>query len=272
MTIDSSGNSGVDTRGRWAMLAANAMSATPTLSVIVVCKNPGPRLHAALASIWEQRQVTPELIVIDGRSTDGSREWLESQRPRITRLVSEPDGGVYDAMNKGVALARGEWVFFLGADDRIAGDMVLSETINWMKKTEAGVVAGEAAFDDGRIYKLHSQVNAIARNFVHHQAAFYRRTLFEENGNFDTSLAVMADYEFNVRLWKSRVRFKPIPLRITACGIGGISDGGAWRGYREEMIVRRRYFSPARASLWNALSVVRYLRKKIVRRRSTRHG
>jgi putative colanic acid biosynthesis glycosyltransferase len=241
------------------------MSAAPALSVIVVCKNPGKRLHVALASVWEQRHVEAELIVIDGASTDGTREWLESQRTRIAALVSEPDSGVYDAMNKGVVRARGAWVFFLGADDRLAGDMVLSETINWMKKTEAGVVAGEAAFDDGRIYKLHSNVNAVARNFVHHQGAFYRRTLFEENGAFDASLAVMADYDFNVRLWKSRVRFKPIPLRIAACGTGGISDGGGWRGYREEITVRHRYFSLWRALPWDVLSVARFMRKKIVR-------
>ena len=126
-------------------------------------------------------------------------------------------------------------------------------------------VVGEAAFDDGRLYKLHSQVNAIARNFVHHQGAFYRRTLFEENGGFDPALAVQADYEFNVRLWKGRVRFKPIPLRIAACGIGGLSDGGGWRVYREEIAVRHRYFPLARALPWDLLSVVRFVRKKIVR-------
>ena len=250
------------------MLAANAMSAAPTISVIVACKNPGPRLPAALASVWEQRHVEPELIVIDGASTDGSREWLEAQRGRIATLVSEPDAGVYDAMNKGIVRARGEWIYFLGTDDRLSGDMVLSETINWMRKTEAGVVAGEAAFDDGRIYKLQSHVNAVARNFVHHQAAFYRRTLFEENGNFDTSLAVMADYEFNVRIWKSRVRFKPIPLRIAACGVGGISDAGNWRGYREEITVRHRYFSFLRCLLWDFGSVVRFVRKQAVRQSS----
>ena len=265
MMIESSGNSGVDTRGRCVMLAANAMSAAPFVSVIVVCKNPGARLRAALASVWAQRDAALELIVIDGGSTDGSVAWLESERARIAALVSGPDRGVYDAMNEGVARARGDWVYFLGADDRLAGDTVLRETTNWLRRTDAGVVAGAAAFDDGRLYQLRSNVNPIARNFVHHQAAFYRRGLFEENGPFDLGLAVMADYEFNVRIWKNRVRFKPAPLRIAACGVGGLSDRGAWRGYREEIAVRHRYFPAWRALPWDVLSVLRYLRKKIVR-------
>jgi putative colanic acid biosynthesis glycosyltransferase len=254
------------------MLGANAMSAAPPISVIVVCRNPGLRLHAALASVWAQLHVEPELIVIDGASTDGTREWLEARRARIATLVSEPDAGIYEAMNKGVAAAHGEWVIFLGADDRLVGDMVLSEALNWMKKTEAGVAAGEAAYDDGRIYKLRSHVNPLARNFVHHQAAFYRRSLFEENGTFDTSLAVMADYEFNVRLWKNRVRFKSLPLRIAACGVSGASDTGRWRGYREEIAVRHRYFAARHCWFWDALSVARFLRKKIVRRFARPHG
>src|SRR2546423_15086867 len=108
MTIERSGNSGMDTRGRCVMLAANAMSAAPTLSVIVACKNPGSRLHAALESVWEQRHVDLELIVIDGGSADGTREWLAAERARIAAPVSEPDDGVHDAMNKGVARARGQ--------------------------------------------------------------------------------------------------------------------------------------------------------------------
>ena len=241
------------------------MSAAPALSVILVCKNPGPRLQAALASVWAQLHIHPEIIVIDGGSTDGSREWLTAQRARLTTLVSEPDAGLYPAMNQGIALATGAWILFLGADDRLVGDMVLSEALNWMNKTEAGVAAGEVAYDDGRIYKLRSNVNPCARNFVHHQGTFYRRSLFAENDAFDTSLAVMADYEFNVRLWKNRVRFKPIPLRIAACGTGGLSDAGRRRGYREEIAVRHRYFSFSRCLVWDALSVVRYVRKKIVR-------
>lgn len=242
-----------------------ATTAAPPLSIILVCKNPGPRLHAALASVWEQLHVHPEIIVIDGASTDGSREWLTAQRARLATLISEPDAGLYHAMNRGVALATGEWLLFLGADDRLVGDMVLSESLNWMNKTEAGVAVGEIAYHDGRIYRLRSDVNPCARNFVHHQGTFYRRSLFAENDAFDTSLAVMADYEFNVRLWKNRVRFKPIPLRIAACGTGGVSDAGHWPGYHEEITVRHRYFSFGRCLLWDALTVVRYVRKKIAR-------
>ena len=244
----------------------------PPISVIVVCKNPGSRLAAALDSVWSQHGVAPELIVVDGASTDGTREWLERQRPRLAALVSEPDRGLYDAMNKGLALAHGEWVLFLGADDRLVGERILSEVLNWAKRTESGIVAGEAVYDDGRIYKLRSRINPLSRNFLHHQSAFYRRSLFAEFGDFDTSLVVMADYEFNLRLWKSHVRFKPIPLRIAACGTHGLSDSGRWRGYREEIAIRHRYASAPRCWFWDALSLARWLRKKILRTIYRGHG
>ena len=241
------------------------MSHAPTISVIVVCKNPGPRLHAALASVWSQRAVAAELIVIDGGSTDGTRAWLETQRAQFATLISEPDRGVYDAMNKGIAAARGEWVLFLGADDRLAGDGVLAEAASWLKQSEAGVAGGEAAFADGRVYRFRRELNPIARNFIHHQAAFYRRSLFAEHGAFDAALAVMGDYDFNARLYARGVRFQPIPLRVATCGTGGLSDRGGWRGYREEITVRHRHFSVLRCLIWDVASAVRFVRKKLLR-------
>ncbi len=206
-----------------------------------------------------------ELVVIDGGSSDGSREWLESQRARIAAFVSESDRGVYDAMNRGLAAARGEWVLFFGSDDILAGHTVLGEALEWLKKKNADVVAGEAAYDDGRAYRLSLRVNPLARNFVHHQATFYRRTLFMDGGVFDASLAIMGDYDFNLRLWQRRIRFEPIPVRIAICRSKGLSDSGGWRGYAEEIRVRHRYFAWWRCLLWDAASVVRWLRKKLIR-------
>jgi putative colanic acid biosynthesis glycosyltransferase len=241
------------------------MSVAPTFSVIVVCKNPGDRLRTALVSIWEQQGANLELIVVDGGSTDGTREWLDTQRAHIATLISEPDRGIYDAMNKGVAATRGEWVYFLGADDRLVTNSVLQEAALFLRQTSAAVVAGEANFEDGRSYRLAPNVRPLARNFVHHQATFYRHVLFREKGGFDSTLAIMADYEFNLRLWVSGVRFDRVPLRIALCGKGGLSDSGGWRGYREEIAVRHRYFSAIRCVLWDILSVARFLRKKAVR-------
>jgi putative colanic acid biosynthesis glycosyltransferase len=244
------------------------MSAAPLFSVIVVCRNPGARLHSALESVWGQRNSAFELVVIDGASTDGTREWLQSQHERIRTLVSEPDRGIYDAMNKGIARARGEWVYFLGADDRLAHDGVMAEVARYAGASAAAALAGEAAFDDGRAYRYNPDANPVARNFVHHQAAFYRRTLFEEHGLFDATLAIMADYEFNLRLLQHGVHFSALPLRIANCGTRGLSDLGSWSGYREEIAVRHRYFSALRCALWDAGSVARFLRKRTLRRRA----
>ena len=216
-------------------------------------------------SVWEQRGASAELIVVDGGSTDGTVAWLELQRSRIATLISETDHGVYDAMNKGVAAARGDWVLFLGADDELSTELALSEILPRLQQTAGGVVVGEIIYRDGRVYRLSTAPRPIARNFVHHQGAFYRRSLFAENGGFDPSFAIMADYEFNLRLWKNHIRFKPVSLRIAECGPRGLSDSGRWQGYREEIRARHRYFSAARCACWDLLTLVRYVRKKIVR-------
>lgn len=245
---------------------------TPFFSIIVACKNPGLRLHEALDSVWRQRNVTFELIVIDGASRDGSCEWLEAQRSRISSLISATDEGVYDAMNRGVSLARGHWVFFLGADDKLTNESVLVEAHATLEKRGNGVGVGEAAYDDGRIYRLSSSANPLARNFIHHQASFYHRSLFAAHGSFDLSFPVMADYDLNVRLLKAGVSFVPLPIRIAECCSGGLSDAGRWQGYAEEIRVRHRHFPAWRCWCWDVLSIVRWGRKIVIRSVERNHG
>lgn len=229
--------------------------------MIVAATQPEASLRVVLASLWEQRWAGPNLIVVERDASD--RAWLDSQRARLAQLVPLASGSRFAALNAGLAHATGDWVLFLDATDRLVGDMALSEAQNWMKKTEAGVAAGEVAADDGGIQKLRSHVNPLARNFVPLSAAFYRRSLFAENGGFDETLPTQAHYDFNVRLWKSRVRFKPLPLRIVATSARGRTDPLTWSQCREEIAVRHRYFSAGRCAWWDAVSLLRLMRRKV---------
>ena len=241
---------------------------SPLISVIVVCKNPTLALRETLASIWAQHiSPPPELIVVDGSTEDGSRVWLASQRARIATLIMEDDRGVYEAMNKGIAKATGEWVLFLGSDDKFFHDGVLNRVQTELKKVTAGVAVGEIAYDDGRVYTFPKHPKPVERNFVHHQGAFYRRSLFTDHGVFDPTLQIMGDYDYNLRLWTKKVAFAPLPLRISQCGTGGLSDAGHWLGYQEEMNVRHRHFPGWKCWLWDFGAVVRFIRKQFTKRK-----
>ncbi len=244
--------------------AALTFMPAPLISVVLVCRNPGPRVRDALASIWAQQEADLEAVVIDGASTDGTREWLESRRNRLGTLVSEPDTGVYEAMNKGITAARGDWVLFLGADDRLATPDVFAQVADPVRRTAAGIVAATARFNDGRLYAPQPGA-AIRRNFLHHQATFYRRLSFNQHGRFDPQLRIQADYDLNLRWVRAGAGVTTLPHLVAHCGTGGLSDGGTWRNYREEITVRHRHFPPRQCWLWDLGSVARYLRKKIRR-------
>jgi putative colanic acid biosynthesis glycosyltransferase len=236
----------------------------PLVSVILVCRNPGPALRTALESVWQQTGVAYEVIVVDGASTDGTAEWLAANRFRLGSLISEPDTGVYDAMNKGVASARGQWLLFLGADDRLAAPDTLFQLGNTLTQTPAGIVAGMARFTDGRTY-APQPATAIRRNFIHHQSAFYRRELFAKHGSFDAIFRIQADYELNLLWQQAGVGIATLPQLVAVCGTGGLSDGGSWANYREEIRVRHQHFPAWQCWLWDLASFVRFLRKNIIR-------
>lgn len=236
----------------------------PLISILIVCRNPGPRLRAALDSVWGQQNADLEIVVVDGASTDGTAEWLAKNGARLGSHVSEPDNGIYEAMNKAVALASGDWVLFLGADDLLASTDVLARATTSLRATTADILVGEARYDDGRRYPFAGVHAPIRRNFVHHQAAFYRRELFTRHGAFDVSLSIQADYDYNLRILRAGAVFAALPLHISNCASGGASDSGRWANYREEITARHRHFPVWRCWPWDAVAVVRYLRKLFV--------
>ena len=242
----------------------------PLISIVVVCRNPGDQLATALESVWSQSiRDQLELIVVDGASTDYTPRWLELNQSRIEHWSSKPDTGIYDAMNLGVAQATGQWIYFLGADDHLATPSVLAGISPQLESTGDSIAAGTARFSDGRTYAFRGAHGTIRRNFLHHQATFYRRTVFDQCGEFDTTLRLQADYEFNLRLLHSGQTITTLPSLIAHCASGGLSDAGHWLNYREEISVRHRHFNFLSCLPWDAITLIRYGRKKIVRSRAT---
>ena len=235
----------------------------PFFTIIIPCRNAARTLGATLDSLKAQTWQDFEIVALSGGSTDET-DILRNRRDDRLVLVSEPDNGVYQAMNKGVGLARGRWLLFLGADDRLADSHVLAKVQTAAVAASATWLCGEAAYADGRIWRAPTQPNIRYRNFLHHQACFYHRSLFAAPA-YDEALRIQADYDLNLRLWQTGNRPLPLALRVAVCGTGGLSDGGSWANYREEIRVRHRHFPAWQCWPWDLGAIARYVRKKIVR-------
>src|SRR6188508_1087311 len=106
-------------------------------SIITVCRNSERVLHKAMESLSAQHYKDYEWVVIDGASTDGTLKIVQSFSAAPLLVVSEPDHGIYDAMNKGVAKARGDYVFFLNSDDALYDERVLQDVSDWLDRNPA---------------------------------------------------------------------------------------------------------------------------------------
>lgn len=166
------------------------------VSIIIVTYNAGQTLQKCLDSIFVQRYPGIELVVIDGNSTDDTQAILQANTDKIAYWKSEPDAGIYDAMNKGIAHVKGEWVYFLGADDELLpgfSDMALQLTDPW-----AVYYANVFAEGKKRLGKLNSY--QFAKYGPYHQAMIYPVSVFKKH-QFDIRYRISADFALTLKLY-----------------------------------------------------------------------
>ncbi len=207
-----------------------------TVSVVVATKNSLERLQGLVSDFRKVCREGLELIVIDGASRDGTAEWLEAAAPggdagRL-KWESSPDTGIPDAWNRGVKRSSGEWVLFVGSDDRLAGATVWADDVSVLRSlpVQCGVAAFPVSIVSPTAVLLAVESpwvrdrgpDLVAVNGIPHQGAFHRRGLWDTHGLFDTAFAVAADYEFLLRLWHAGVEIRclagPIPVAMTFGG------------------------------------------------------
>lgn len=198
----------------------------PLLSIITVVYNGGATLEDTIRSVGDQTYTDREYIVVDGGSSDGTIGIIKKYTGSVvSSWVSEPDKGIYDAMNKGIRMARGEWIFFLGSDDTFIHANVLTEFFA-RSLTDIDLAYGDVHSEgySGRYDGEFSFRKLLSKN-LSHQAAFYRRSLFDRLGTYDLRYRMHADWEFNLRCFSdSRVRTSYTGVLVANFGVGGVSS------------------------------------------------
>lgn len=204
------------------------------ISVITAVYNSRATVAAALDSALVQSHGDVELVVIDGGSKDGTLEVLHGYADRIAVLVSEPDGGIYDALNKGLRLTTGEVVGFLHSDDLFANADVLRRVAQAFAEDELGAVYGDLLYvrkeAPERVVRTWRAGQftpvRLARGWMPPHPTFYaRRSTYEELGGFDTRYRIAADYDCMLRfLGQAGVRVGYIPDVLVKMRVGGASN------------------------------------------------
>ena len=208
------------------------------ISVITVCYNSATTLIGTLDSVSAQTHPTVEHIVVDGASKDNTKEVMSRHGRHVARFVSEPDNGIYHAMNKGLALATGEVIGFLNADDVYADKGVLAHVGEVMARDNLDALFGDVEFVSAND-PLHVVRRYRSNNFrpdrigwgwmPAHPTLFLRRRIFERNGSFHTDYRIAGDFELVARIFHdANLRYRYLPEVMVRMRTGGISTGG-WR-------------------------------------------
>lgn len=172
------------------------------ITVITVNLNNKAGLEATMDSVLAQTYADLEYIVVDGGSSDGSTDVIEQHANRLAYRVSEPDRGVYHAMNKGIEHATGEYLLFLNSGDRLMDRTTLRNVDAQLNGTD--LVYGNMRYDKGDSFydSIYPDTISLSYLYVHylpHPATFIKRILFERVGNYDERYAICADWVFFVR-------------------------------------------------------------------------
>lgn len=225
----------------------------PELSIITVCFNEAQRIELTCRSVAQQTFQDFEWIVIDGGSTDGTLEILKRYAPRMNYFVSEPDHGIYHAMNKGIAQAHGTYLIFLNGGDYLYESETLSKVFRSRNIIETDLFYGDLFFERTTGLKRYAPNSTncyamLVEKIFPHPATFIKRTLFETYGTYDESLKIAADLEFFLRVFVSSKRRKQhivehLPFVVSVFeGSDGISSRNIEDRLAESFAVRKKHY------------------------------
>ena len=243
----------------------------PTFSIITVTFNAVETLEATIQSVISQTYHHVEYLIIDGASTDGTLAIIESYKDRITKVISEPDKGLYDAMNKGLALATGDYVCFLNAGDRLHEDDTLEKMVHSMHLLEVlpDVLYGETEIVNKaghfvRMRRLSTPEKLTWKSFrngmlVCHQAFFAKRALAEP---YDLKYRFSSDFDWCVKIMKKSKVLHNTHLTLIDYLEEGMTTRNHKASLKERFWIMSKHYGFFSTMLYHLWFVLRALIKK----------
>lgn len=240
----------------------------PKVSVITACLNAEKYLERAIKSLWAQTYTNIEHIVIDGGSRDGTLKILDRYKDKIARFVSEPDEGIYDAMNKGIRYSTGDILYFFNSDDRFYDKDVIRKVVDFFNRKKTDFVYGDIVndhlgnprFSIGRYPRFVTKRHFL-KNTIAHPATFFHRSCFEKTGMFDLRYKIVTDYEWYLRaLYKYRLRCAHVGqiISIFQCSGASMNKANSALILSEKESIQRLYFSPFELRIGRLLNFFLY--------------
>lgn len=205
------------------------------ISIITVCYNSAATLEKTILSVAVQSYIDIEYIIIDGLSTDKTISIIHKHQDKISKWISEPDQGLYDAMNKGIALATGDLIGILNSDDTFFSDNVIASVAAFHIKNNIDASIGKVVqhLEKGKIIRTYSSKRwgpeKLKIGFMPpHPSIFFKRELFDKFGVYEPKFKIGADYELITRFFlKNKISWKYSGITTTAMLVGGLSSSGA---------------------------------------------
>lgn len=198
-------------------------------SIIIPTFNAENTINECLASIYIQDFKDFEVLIIDALSTDHTLSIVNSFTNNNIKIFAETDLGIYDAMNKGINLAKGEFLYFLGSDDSLFNPEVLKEIHSAINLVTDQIIYGNVKMKgsnkwvkDGSVYGGAFDLKRVLNHNIPHQAIFYRHTVFSILGGYNLRYPVFADHDFNIKAF-SKYTFKYVEIIVANFSVGGTS-------------------------------------------------
>ncbi|MCX2482120.1 glycosyltransferase family 2 protein [Pedobacter sp. MR2016-24] len=233
------------------------------ISIITVSYNNFAGLQKTIESVIKQEFSDYEFIIIDGNSTDGSKELLEKYEDKLTYWVSEPDNGIYHAMNKGISVSRGQYILFLNSGDSLHDNQVLS-TVTHKINGNYGIYYGDIIYEEAdkknkRSFPKQLTFQFFVEHNISHQASFIKRSLFEEIFFYNEGFKIVSDWEFFIyAICKENVPHKHLDFIVTDYDATGISSNveNHAQMHKERNISLKKYF-PAFVADYQQISQIK---------------